>query len=105
MGVCAPLNVATGSEVRKLVGHTGSVLPVAFSLDGHRIASGSNDGYVIIWDAVLGVTIFRLRRKQGVEHVAFSADCITYKSRDETMWHLAVDCQTFNWAPYHELDS
>jgi WD40 repeat protein len=75
-------NVATGSEVRKLVGHTGSVLPVAFSLDGHRIASGSNDGYVIIW-AVLGVTIFRLRRKQGMEHVAFSAGCVAYGSRGE----------------------
>ncbi|KZP22874.1 hypothetical protein FIBSPDRAFT_952452 [Athelia psychrophila] len=38
-------------------GHTGSVFSVAFSLDGQRIASGSQDGTVRIWDATTGTLV------------------------------------------------
>ncbi|KAH7114689.1 NACHT domain-containing protein [Dactylonectria macrodidyma] len=37
-----------------LEGHSGSVMSVAFSLDGQRLASASDDGTVKIWDATTG---------------------------------------------------
>src|ERR1043165_1563720 len=37
-------------ELCRLQGHTNSVTSVAFSSDGRRFASGSDDGTVIIWD-------------------------------------------------------
>jgi WD40 repeat protein len=40
----------TGEEALTLRGHTDSVLCVAFSPDGHYIASSSKDGTVKIWD-------------------------------------------------------
>lgn len=40
-----------GWQVGTLVGHLGYVLSVAFSPDGNRIVSGSDDTLVKIWDA------------------------------------------------------
>ncbi|EMD37410.1 hypothetical protein CERSUDRAFT_49856 [Gelatoporia subvermispora B] len=42
------------SPVLQMSGHTGVVMSVAFSPDGTRIASGSRDGTVRIWDARTG---------------------------------------------------
>ncbi|KAF9470156.1 hypothetical protein BDN70DRAFT_943506, partial [Pholiota conissans] len=44
-------DAATGEELRKLEGHTGSVLSVAFSSDNKHIVSGSYDKTVRVWDA------------------------------------------------------
>jgi len=40
-----------------LFGHTGSVYSVAFSHDGKRVVSGSEDGTVRVWDAETGEAI------------------------------------------------
>jgi len=40
--------------------HTGEVRSVAFSPDGKRIASGSADKLVKIWNAATGVEVRRL---------------------------------------------
>ncbi len=47
----------TGSEIRTLMGHTGTVYSVAYSPDGKRIASGSADKMLKIWDADTGSEI------------------------------------------------
>jgi WD40 repeat protein/serine/threonine protein kinase len=58
-----------------LRGHTGSVYSVAFSPDGKRLVSGSEDHTVKVWDAVTGQETLTLRGHSGpVYSVAFSPD-------------------------------
>jgi len=58
-----------------LEGHSSSVLSVAFSPDGSRIASGSDDRTIKIWDAKSGKEIRTLEgHSDWVLSVAFSPD-------------------------------
>src|SRR5262249_38055889 len=58
-----------------LLGHTGGVSGVAFSGDGKRVASGSDDGTIKVWDAATGQDKLTLRgHTGGVTSVAFSGD-------------------------------
>ena len=44
-------DVATGQLAITLKGHTGAVMSMAFSPDGHRLVSVATDGVVRKWDA------------------------------------------------------
>ena len=44
-------------QVRTLTGHSSSVFSVAFSPDGTRVVSGSDDMLVKIWDAATGAEV------------------------------------------------
>jgi WD40 repeat protein len=72
-----------------LHGHSDLIWSVAFSRDGTRIASGSADRTVRIWDAVSGAPIGKPLRghTQWVSSVAFSPDGarIVSGSRDNTV--------------------
>ncbi|KAF7970641.1 hypothetical protein HWV62_23370 [Athelia sp. TMB] len=75
------LGIKSGMDVawpvlQQAIEHTSRVLAVAFSPDGLRIASGSQDGFVRVWDAETGALIaapFEGHTK-GVSSVAFSPD-------------------------------
>jgi WD40 repeat protein len=58
-----------------LVGHTLHVVCIAFSPDGRRIATGSNDRTVKLWDTATGREVFTLRgHNAGPIALAFSPD-------------------------------
>ncbi|MFD5539921.1 trypsin-like peptidase domain-containing protein [Streptomyces sp. NPDC127079] len=60
---------------RSLLGHTGYVNDVAFSPDGHTLATGSADHTVRLWDTATGTTHATLKGSTNyVYAVAFSRD-------------------------------
>ncbi|MFJ3310891.1 trypsin-like peptidase domain-containing protein [Streptomyces sp. NPDC086549] len=65
----------------RLTGHTGPVRSVAFSPDGHTLASGSYDGTVGLWDPATGRARATLTGDTGIAwSVAFSPDGHTLAS-------------------------
>ncbi len=50
-GTVQLLDVATGTHIRALTGHTFKILGVAFRPDGPQHAAAGRDGSVLIWDA------------------------------------------------------
>jgi WD40 repeat protein len=62
----------TGQEILALKGHTARLECVAFSPDGQRLASGSSDQAVKVWNAHTGQQILTI--KGAGSAVAFSPD-------------------------------
>src|SRR5262249_25540856 len=76
------------STQQTLIGHSASVTSVAFSPDGQRIASGSHDNTLKVWDAQTRKETFTIEGHTGaVSSVAFSPDGkrIVSGSDDETL--------------------
>jgi WD40 repeat protein len=65
------LDLASG-QVTELLGHTLLVNDIAFSPDGQRVATGSSDRTVRIWDAGTGMEILTLHgHTQAIQSVRF----------------------------------
>jgi WD40 repeat protein len=65
--------LATGRELGRWRGHSGSVTSLAFSRDGRTLASGG-DGTVALWDVATGQQWASLKGHSGYVRVAFSPD-------------------------------
>jgi WD40 repeat protein len=65
----------SGAALQTLEGHSDWVSSVAFSPDGLKIVSGSNDSAVRVWDAQSGEALQTLEGHSGeVNSVAFSPE-------------------------------
>lgn len=67
-------DVATGAELKKLVGHAGMVSAVAFSPDGRRLLTGSRDRTARVWDWQAGTQLKTFTHATPVNAAAFSPD-------------------------------
>src|SRR5439155_3060971 len=83
-------DVASGKEIKTITGHTASITSVAFSPDGLRMLTGSEDYTAKLWDASPGhegKAILNLKgHTQEVTSVRFSRDghYVCTGSRDGT---------------------
>src|SRR5205085_2499241 len=71
-----PPRTHLGSPLKMpLRGHEGWVYSVSFFAEGQRLASGSEDCTVRVWDAISGAELLTLRGHEGpVRSVRFSSD-------------------------------
>jgi WD40 repeat protein/serine/threonine protein kinase len=68
-------DATTGQQTHVLEGHSGPVTSLAFSPDGQRILSGSDDSTLKLWDVETGEETLTLKaHTAGVESVAWSPD-------------------------------
>ena len=60
--------------IKRLRGHSGSVLSVSFSSDSSKVASGGAEGAVKLWDVTSGEELRSLKHDITAFSVAFSPD-------------------------------
>jgi WD40 repeat protein/uncharacterized caspase-like protein len=94
LGVCFGSAQAQRLEIFPQLGHAGAVNSIAFSPDGHILASGSQDNTIKLWDVASGRELRTLSgHTNWVRSVAFSPDgrILASASKDTTikLWDVA----------------
>jgi WD40 repeat protein/serine/threonine protein kinase len=103
-----PTLIPPGSLLYTYPGHTNIVFAVAWSPDGRRIASGSYDHTVQVWDAADGSHAFTYRgHSSPVNAVAWSSDSrhIASGSNDHTVqvWDAADGSHVFTYKGHSDV--
>src|SRR5260221_786677 len=102
---------STSSSLRTALytyrGHSAGVMEVAWSPDGTRLASASNDGTAQVWGAANGGHVYTYRRHAGrVNAVAWSPDGtrLASASNDSTMqvWDAASGGHVYTYRGHVE---
>ena len=91
----SPHAIPLDQSLNTFVGHSGSVRSVAFSPNGHVLASGSDDRTIKLWDTRTGRQIRTMKGHRGaVLGVDFSTDGqqLVSCSADRTikLWNLSA---------------
>jgi WD40 repeat protein/predicted Ser/Thr protein kinase len=83
-------NLCRGAQLATLMGHQGTVTCAAFAPDGKRLATGSHDGTVKIWDVMAHRCLTTLNvTRFAVWSVAFTPDgkgLMTASNQKVEMW-------------------
>lgn len=89
-------DTTSGNLITTLKGHNNVVYALAFSPDGDKIASGSSDGKIIIWDVNTGQIITKLTSGL-VYSLAYSPDGKTLASIGNglALWNLTTGIPKF----------
>jgi len=83
------VDTQTGETVSTFEGHSDGVLAVTYSPDGTKVATGSHDQLVKVWDPNTGKEILTLRgHSHQVYAVAYSPDGTRIASASGTTIHL-----------------
>jgi hypothetical protein len=106
-------DLAAPAKLAILAGHSGTVNSIAFTPDGHTLATGSADNTAVLWDVTDRAQPIRLATLNGhsesVGKVAFSADgrTLAVPSKDETviLWDTAVPSEPIRLARLWSIDS
>ena len=73
-------DATTYQEVALLTAHTSEVKCLAFSPDGHILASGGEDGTILLWHRSTGAEKMLTKSTESVSNLAFSPDGKTIAS-------------------------
>ncbi len=92
-GVAKVWDIASGTLLAELSGHGASITSAAISPDGSRVATGSRDTTVRLWEARSGKPISAERHPLGINAVAFdpTGKVLAAGTRDGliTLWNSA----------------